>query len=254
MSGLPDPLVPPEVDLRGIDYMPLRGDLLFKSTTWLKSSPEARSVALRLWWHAFAHEVPAASLPDDDALLADHVACKPRVWRGMREQVLRGFIKCSDGRLYHPLVAELALGAWSARRKARDRVRRHRAQRNETVTQPLRNGPKVKAKVEEGERHAVSLRVPRATAIAGDWQPSEEARERLRASRPDLTPETIALRLVEFRAWCAANNRTTFNPDATWLGFMVKTHEQRSRPANNARPNAPNVDDTLAGYARGGRR
>jgi hypothetical protein len=49
-----DPLVPPEVDLRGMSYMPLFGDRLFKSTTWIEASCEARCAALQLWWHAFA--------------------------------------------------------------------------------------------------------------------------------------------------------------------------------------------------------
>lgn len=52
--------------------MPLKGDVLFKSTTWLKGSHEARCAALRLWWQSFAHEVPASSLPDDDYLLAEY--------------------------------------------------------------------------------------------------------------------------------------------------------------------------------------
>jgi len=43
-------------------------------------------------------------------------------------------------------------------------------------------------------------------------------------SRPDLDAPTLDRRMVEFRAWCAETGKRTFNPDATWLGFMVKTH------------------------------
>ena len=64
----------------------------------------------------------------------------------------------------------------------------------------------------------------RAQPIGEEWLPSEGVQAQLAKSRPDLTAETIQRRMVEFRAWCAESRKTTFNPDATWLNFMVKTH------------------------------
>jgi hypothetical protein len=58
-----------------------------------------------LLWCAAWHQVPAASLPDNDTELAN-LAGYGRVvkeWRKVREQALTGFVKCSDGRLYHTL-------------------------------------------------------------------------------------------------------------------------------------------------------
>lgn len=151
---LPDPLVPAEVDLRGMEFIPLKGDVLFKSTTWLKGSHEGRCAALRLWWHAFAHEVPAASLPDDDQLLAEHAGYGEvvKAWLKIKPQAMRGWVKCSDGRWYHKLVAELALEAWNGRVRNREKARKWREKKaggtpagdgNEngsvTVTQPVRN-------------------------------------------------------------------------------------------------------------------
>lgn len=122
------PLVPPDVDLRGMEFMPLKGDILFKSTTWLKGSHEARCAALRLWWHAFAHEVPAASLPDDDFLLAEHAGYGEvvKAWLKIKPQALRGWVLCSDGRWYHKTVAALALEAWDGRLKNREKMRKWR--------------------------------------------------------------------------------------------------------------------------------
>lgn len=116
---LPDPLVPAEVDLRGYEFMPLFGDRLFGSETWIGVSSEAKLGALRLWWRAYAKEVPAASLPDNDALLADYAGYGAQVkpWRRVKPQAMRGFVLCSDGRWYHPFVAELALDAWKGRRQ-----------------------------------------------------------------------------------------------------------------------------------------
>src|SRR5262249_23249587 len=65
------------------------------------------------------HQVPAASLPDDDRVLAQ-LAGYGRVireWQKVRDGALRGWVKCSDGRLYHPVVAEKALAAWASRQK-----------------------------------------------------------------------------------------------------------------------------------------
>ncbi len=131
-DGRPDPLVPPEVDLRGMEFMPLYGDRLIKSNTWIAASPEAKVAALRLWWHAFGHEVPAASLPDNEQLLADYagygVAIK--VWAKIKPQAMRGWVLCNDGRWYHRMVAELALSAWERRVKEREKKRAWRDGRN----------------------------------------------------------------------------------------------------------------------------
>ncbi|MBS0522254.1 MAG: hypothetical protein JSS04_01360, partial [Proteobacteria bacterium] len=114
-AELPAPPVPAEVDLRGLAFMPMFGDRLFKSVTWIEASPGAQIAALRLWWHAYAHQVPAASLPDNDRVLAEHAGVTPTVFRRLKPQALRGWIKCADGRLYHPFLAEIALDAWKRR-------------------------------------------------------------------------------------------------------------------------------------------
>ena len=87
--------------------------------------------------------------------------------------------------------------------------------------------------------------IGRAQPIPEGWQPSDDARAKLKTSRPDLTDEAIALRDVEFRTWCDSNAKTTFNPDATWLGFMVKTHAQSAR--NVRRQSAGEEDPITAG-------
>lgn len=144
----PDPLVPAEVDLRGYEFMPLYGDRLFASTTWISASPEAKIAALRLWWHAYAKEIPAGSLPDDDKLLADYAGygVGVKAWQRIRPQAMRGFVLCNDGRWYHPFVAERVMEGWSERLRNREKQRKWRESNrphnrsgdgNVTVTQPL---------------------------------------------------------------------------------------------------------------------
>lgn len=114
------PLVPPECNLRDFSYMPLAFRRLFTSETWLLLNDEEKLVALRLWCESW-HQVPAASLPDVDHVLAQ-LSGTDRRWSRMREKVLRGWVKCTDGRLYHPVVAEYARDAWAKKLENRQRT------------------------------------------------------------------------------------------------------------------------------------
>lgn len=133
MSELPEPLTPSDCDLRGYEFMPLFGDVLFASATWIAAKPEAKVAALRLWWHSYAKEKPAASLPDDDTLLSDYAGYGVAVqqWRKVKAAALRGWIKCSDGRLYHKTVAEIALESWSGRKEAKKENARKQKERED---------------------------------------------------------------------------------------------------------------------------
>ena len=86
--------------------------------------------AVLLWCVAW-HQQPAASLPDDDRLLA-HLAGfgrDVRAWTKVRKGALHGFIGCADGRLYHPTIAEKALDAWARKQNQQDRTKRSAALR-----------------------------------------------------------------------------------------------------------------------------
>lgn len=143
MSELPNPLTSPDCDLRDFQYMPLDVQRLCDSDLAALESPEACWSALLLWSKAW-HQVPAASLPDDDRVLAKFTGYQraPDAWLAIREGALRGWIKCADGRLYHPVVAEKANEAWFAKhRQAHDklceRVRKRNKARGESGLVPL---------------------------------------------------------------------------------------------------------------------
>ena len=149
LLSLPEPLVPPEVDLSGLTFMPLDVQRLRDSELVSDASPQEFRAAVLLWCAAW-HQVPAASLPDKDSTLArlagfGQSPSELRAWRKVREGALRGFVLCRDGRLYHPVVAEKALDAWSERREVQGmreaesvRKRRERAWRS-AATDVLRN-------------------------------------------------------------------------------------------------------------------
>ncbi|WP_244239643.1 DUF1376 domain-containing protein, partial [Pseudomonas aeruginosa] len=89
--------------------MPLDVQRLLTSETWVLGSGDERAAAMTLWLASW-HQVPAASVPDNDRMLAHLSQCAR--WDKVKAHVLRGWVKCSDGRLYHPVVAEKALESW----------------------------------------------------------------------------------------------------------------------------------------------
>jgi hypothetical protein len=135
MSNLPAPPVPADVDLTDFRFMPLEVERLRRSRAWLicKRRPELAFFMLNLWTAAW-HSRPAGSLEDDDDVLADAAMCSPERWPEIRADVMRGWFKAADGRLYHPVVAEKVLDSWHGKALARwrkecDRIRKENGRR-----------------------------------------------------------------------------------------------------------------------------
>lgn len=134
-ATLPAPLTPADCNLQDFTFMPLDVARLRDSDMAAYESPEACWAAVLLWSAAW-HQVPAASLPDDDRFLAKAAGYGRVVkeWANVREGALHGWIKCADGRLYHPVVAEKANESWfkklhHAWKKECDRIRKSNKQR-----------------------------------------------------------------------------------------------------------------------------
>jgi hypothetical protein len=93
--------------------MPLDVMRLRDSDLALHPKFEVRWVSVLSWCVAW-HQVPAASLPDDDGMLSRMLGYggNIRAWKKIRDQgALRGWQRHSDGRLYHLVVAAKALEA-----------------------------------------------------------------------------------------------------------------------------------------------
>jgi hypothetical protein len=137
----PAPLTPPDCDLRSYPFMPLMISRLRRSKAWLKAKrrPELGFYMVNLWSAAW-HDFPAGSLEDDDDVLADLAMCDPGKWLKLREFVMHGWVKCSDGRLYHPVVCEQANECWEGRQAYRSRLQKARdakALKAGTTTDPV---------------------------------------------------------------------------------------------------------------------
>lgn len=134
---LPKPLIENNVDLRSFEFMPL--DVVrFRDSdfTALVEAEAFRSGFLLMC--ASWHQVPAGSLPNDDRILSN-LAGFGRVvveWEKFKEEALRGWVLCDDGRYYHPVVCEKALESWNSKqeynyKKFSDRLRKANSKSDE---------------------------------------------------------------------------------------------------------------------------
>lgn len=148
------PLTPAQCDLRGLPYMPLDCARLLESDTYALTTGEEFKAALTLWCRSWS-QIPAASIPNADRILAKWAGVSLNEWRMVREQALRGWISCSDGRLYHPIVAEKALTAWLQRISLQERS----AKGNEKAGRAVVNDPAHFARLRvDAEQHLAVVR------------------------------------------------------------------------------------------------
>jgi len=138
---LPAPLVHKDCNLRDFPFMPLEVERLRRSGSWLyaKRNPSIAFYLINLWTASW-HEVPAGSIEDNDDVLADFAMCEPKKWDKLKADVLRGWVKCSDGRLYHPVVCEKVSTAWAEKMKQRgrtDAARLARLNKHKSVTESV---------------------------------------------------------------------------------------------------------------------
>lgn len=119
MARRPTPMTPADCDLRGLPFMPLHGERLIESDLFFESNGDEFKAAVALWWASWK-QVPAASLPTSPKVLAGLARVSDAAkWEAVSKGALHGWVLCSDGRLYHPVVAGLALEAWDERQEHR---------------------------------------------------------------------------------------------------------------------------------------
>lgn len=122
---LPDPPYPASTKANGfrVEFDIRR---IKQSKTWLLARPEVRNALLRLWVEVW-ESVPCGSLDDDDELIAARLEVSDEWLRGHRQQLMRGWYKCSDGRLYHPYISDLVLAMLGRRELGAQRQAKFRA-------------------------------------------------------------------------------------------------------------------------------
>ncbi|WP_318342503.1 DUF1376 domain-containing protein [Acinetobacter sp. 16] len=110
MNNSKIPLTPKECDVSNFPFMPLDIDRLLNSETWILGDDSEKVASMTLWLKSWS-QIPAASIPNNDKMLA-HLSGMGTKWKKVKDHALRGWVDGGDGRLYHHVVAEKALEAW----------------------------------------------------------------------------------------------------------------------------------------------
>lgn len=210
------PLVPTEVDLRGMPWMPLDTVRLIDSDLFALSTGDEFKAAVALWCKSWT-QVPAASLPNDDRILA-HLSGTASRWKRVKATCMRGWVLCDDGRYYHPVIAEKALEAWKEREEFQDR------QENEsTRLQNFRAEHKALRKALRA--HGIVL--PFDTKI-------DVLRERV-ANLPETKPETPTETPPETKTFQDGNacNAPAMAKTGTGTGTGISKSERERPPSAN---------------------
>ncbi|MBO1329261.1 DUF1376 domain-containing protein [Acetobacter suratthaniensis] len=226
------PLTPPESDLRGLPFMPLDTVRLLDSDLFALSTGDEFKCAVALWCKAW-QQVPAGSLPDHDRVLA-HLSGAGVGWPGVRGMALHGWVLCTDGRLYHPVLAEKANHAWKARQAQRARANR-RWHPQEAAQATAAGGATAYARESTGESTKDSTG-QRGTRLAPTWQP--DATLLAFASTLGLDAQGVAERFRDY--WLAVPGTRGRKADwgATWRNWCRREHAGRP-PAHTNRPPHP---------------
>ncbi|MFK2876919.1 DUF1376 domain-containing protein [Rhodanobacter hydrolyticus] len=204
------PLVPSEVDLRGMPWMPLDTVRLIDSDLFALSTGDEFKAAVALWCKSWT-QVPAASLPNDDRILA-HLSGTASRWKRVKAMCMRGWVLCDDGRFYHPVIAEKALEAWKEREEFQDR------QENESTR--LQNFR---------AEHKALRRALRAHGIVLPFDTKIDVlRERV-ANLPETKPETETETQPETETFQNGNGCNAPAMAKTGTG-TVKDQEQKASP------------------------
>jgi hypothetical protein len=127
----PPPLTPADCDLRNFPYMPL-DCARFRDSAFASTEDDGAFRGGVMAWVVCWHQIPAASLPDDDRQLCKLLGYGREVDLWIRTRAagaLHGFVLCNDGRLYHPVIAEKANLAWTAKLHQREAGIRGNAKR-----------------------------------------------------------------------------------------------------------------------------
>ena len=130
-TELPDPPYPSTTKLNGyeprIDWQRIRA-----SKTWRLCPADQRNHLLRLWLESW-NEYPCGSWEDDDELIAAAIDVPVRVFLAHKDILMRGWRRHSDGRFYHPFIAEKVLQMVGSRKSTAKRVAEWRNKKNQQL-------------------------------------------------------------------------------------------------------------------------
>jgi uncharacterized protein YdaU (DUF1376 family) len=183
----------------------------------------------------------AGWLPNDDGLLAQIAKCTAKEWKAERS-IYAAFFQTTDDRWTHKRVTvewqkaqrlteqRRAAGIESAAKRQRERNARSTGastdgQRGVRPSERPSQSPSITPTSSVADSaQARATHTGWSAPIPSDWEPKDDALQRLRLGRPDLVGAYYDQRMIAFRSWCKSRAITSHDFEATWMGFMVQSH------------------------------
>ncbi len=241
---LPDAPYPEDTRAKGWRFE-LDHERIRQSDTWALATSDARPWLLMLWMVAW-EQTPCGALPADDELIAARLGMSSKAFAKHRSVLLRGWEKCSDGKLYHPTITQRVLEMLARRRKEAERKAAARGRTppegvgNTAVVTELSRGtgaglhPESDTGTGTGETSSMSSGKKRASApprpvdvaeqVWSDWLTLRKAKRApvtetvIDGARSEAGKASMSLEAF-LRIWC---RRGTQGLEASWL----KDHER----------------------------
>lgn len=262
-SSIPAPPVPQDTDLHDFPFTPIYRSRLLGSEFHATASDAEWRAGVTLWLKSW-DQVPAGSLPADEVALCRlaELGRDLRQWRRVAATALHGWFQCSDGRLYHRVVAEGVADAWQRKLAQRDRTEAARAARaarrlsqrargddDPSVTDTVTGSKRQRQGQGQGESPPWPPPSPtptpttttteprpngashgttrRACRLPADWQPSPD--EQAFAEQLGLDPSSVAAEFHDYWQALAGSKGTKLDWAATFRNRCREIAGRRPR-------------------------
>ncbi len=230
---LPAPFVSAEVDLRGMPGFMLNVERLLQSELVALGTPEECWAAFMLWCRAW-QQFPAGSLPNDERVLASFSGAGRR-WRKVREMALHGFVRCSDGRLYHKVLSQEVLVAWRKRqtyRNDQERLRRWREDKRNAFGNGAGNADETRFNTVSETRSETPVEMP-LKRVDRD-RDSKKEKPTLSGGQKESVSESVSERVSRRSQippnWTAEDQDRAYAVDhAQWASERISTEAEHFR-------------------------
>lgn len=191
-NEIPDPPYPPDMRAKGMMF-DIDVERLYQSKTWLIASADLRPWLLRLWVESW-RSIPVGSFEDDDELVAARIQMPEALFQAHRKTLMRGWVRHSDGNLYHPVITEMVLKITTWRENERERKRLWREKMSRGTDAGQTRDTTGKTAVDDTTSTSTSTSVEVGTNVPMSESPSGDSDRRVVGGNPPCPhSEIIAL-------------------------------------------------------------
>ena len=243
---------------------------LHRSDTWAILDKASRPYLLMLLTVAWC-ESPCGSLPNNDRILCSKLGMDTTLFVAVKQDLMRGWEECRDGRLYHPVMTESVMKMMEWREKQAKKVAAWREKKskesvsvtgNKLVTNGLVtavsvsvsdtdiNTNKEKVKKEKTEKQNAAsgdAANKRGKRLPSDWSPSQALWDWTFATHPNINAQLTLDKFCDY--WTAKSGRdaTKTDWDGTWRNW-VRNELEFAAKKPTAHRTSGGIADQLAAY------